>query len=131
MGPPALTAGPTLHLVTGRCGPAGQNRPVLKTLDSYWQSMPFITFASAPIADVDQATSRSCSGVVGDWLRPCLGAAKGEGLGDRNRRERVTRSSCSARLSPGVPFRVAHLRFSNRGTMAVLVVLLFFLVAGE
>lgn len=33
-------------------------------------------------------------------------------------------------LSPGVPFRVAHLRFSNRGTMAVLVVLLFFLVAG-
>lgn len=38
--------------------------------------------------------------------------------------------SCSARLSPGVPFRVAHLRFSNRGTMAVLVVLLFFLVAG-
>lgn len=52
------------------------------------------------------------------------------GLGDRNRRERVTRSSCSARLSPGVPFRVAHLRFSNRGTMAVLVVLLFFLVAG-
>lgn len=131
MGPPALTVGPTLHLVTGHCGPAGQNRPALKTIDSYWQSIPLITLVPAPIADVTQATSLSCSGVVGDWPRSCLGAAKGEGLGDRNLRERVTRSGCGARSSPGVPFRVAHLRFSSRGTMTVLVVLLSFLVSGE
>lgn len=47
----------------------------------------------------------------------------------RNLRERVTRSDCGARSSPGVPFRVAHLRFSSRGTMAVLVVLLSSLVS--
>lgn len=95
--------------MTGHCGPAGQNRPALKSIDSYWQSIPLITLVPAPIADVTQATSLSYSSVAGDWPRPCLGAAKGEGLGDRNLRERVTGSGCGARSSPGVRFRVAHL----------------------
>lgn len=95
--------------MTGHCGPAGQNRPALKIIDSYWQSIALFTLVPAPIADVTQATSFSYSGVAGDWPRPCLGVAKGEGLGDRNLRERVTRSGCGARSSPGVPFRVAHL----------------------
>lgn len=130
-GPPALTAGPTLHLVTGHCGPAGQDRPALKIVDFYWQRIPPITLGSAPVADVSLATSLLCSGVVGDWPRPSPGVAKGVGPRNRNLRERVTRSGCGAPSSPSVPFRVAHLRFSRRGIMALFVALLSLLVTGE